>query len=93
MNAINNRLNEECQIALDTFRKLNDEKHAEICSKLEYCIGSFNHDHNPSGLFEFAVISLNILKEIKEKNPRKINKKVIEGIEKAILDFRSVNLY
>lgn len=68
-------------------RKLNNAKYSDIQSKLEWCIGSYSYDKNPSGLHEYGLKSLDLLKKVKSKEPRKINKKVIENLEKAILVF------
>jgi len=84
MNLVNERLQKSCQDALQAFKRLNKEEYAEIQSKLEWCLGSFENDKNPVGLHEFGVKSLEILKDVKAKQPRKVNKKVIDGLEKAI---------
>ncbi|MCD4790502.1 MAG: hypothetical protein K8R37_10920 [Bacteroidales bacterium] len=84
MNLVNERLQKSCQDALQAFQKLNKEEYAEIQSKLEWCLGSFENDKNPVGLHEFGVKSLKILKDVKVKQPRKVNKKVIDGLEKSI---------
>jgi len=73
-----------CENALNTFRKINPEEFSEIISKLEFVIGSYDFDKNPIGLYEFGEKALEILKKIKEKNPRKISKKLIEELEEAI---------
>lgn len=73
-----------CEAASQTFAKLNVEDYADLQSKLEYCIGSYDHDKNPSGLIEYGQIALNELKTFKEKNPRKVNKKVITDLEKNL---------
>ena len=89
MNLVNEQLKKSCEDAVVAFQKLNDKKYSDIQSKLEWCIGSYSYDRNPSGLHEFGVKSLDILKKVKSKEPRKVNKKVIDGLEKAILGFSS----
>ena len=84
MNEINENLKKNCQSALIAFRKLNKEELAEIQSKLEFVIGSYEYDKNPVGLNEYGIKALNKLKAIKIKQPRKINKKIIEGLEKSL---------
>ncbi len=73
-----------CEEAIKVFEKLNIEKQTEIISKLEYCIGSYDYDKNPTGLYEFGEIALNELKAYKKKNPRKINKKIIANLERYL---------
>jgi len=73
-----------CEAAVQTFAKLNKEEYAEIQSKLEYCIGSYDHDKNPSGLIEYGRMALAELKAFKEKNPRKVNRKILADLEKHL---------
>lgn len=84
MNTNREKLRDACELAAQTFKKLNPAEHKVIISKLEYCIGSFNFDKNPSGLFEFGYQALNLLKDIKQKNTRKVNKTVISSLEQAL---------
>ncbi len=84
MNEINEKLKKSCQEAVVAMQKLNSDKLTEIRSKLEWCIGSYDFDKNPVGLHEMGLKSLNMLKDIKQKQPRKVNKKVIDGLEKSI---------
>lgn len=84
MNEINEKLKKSCQEALVAMQKLNSEETTEIQSKLEWCIGSYDFDKNPAGLHEMGLVSLNMLKDIKQKQPRKVTKKVIDGLEKSI---------
>lgn len=73
-----------CEEAVGVFTKLNNKKQTEIKSKLEYCIGSYDHDKNPVGLYEYGEVALNELKSFKKQNPRKVNKKVIDNLEKFL---------
>ena len=84
MNSKNTQLTKSSQMAVDTFRKLKIEDHRNIISKLEWCMGSYQNDGNPEGLIALNAQSLEILKDIKKAHPRKVNKKVIERLEKAI---------
>lgn len=74
-----------CEAATTTFAKINNEAYADLQSKLAYCIGSYDHDKNPSGLIEYGEIALKELKTFKENNPRKVTKKVITDLEKNLL--------
>ena len=73
-----------CEDAVVTFTKLNLKEQTEIKSKLEYCIGSYDHDKNPAGLYEYGEIALNELRSFKKQNPRKVNKKVIDNLAKYL---------
>ena len=87
MNKINEKLVKSCNDALITFKKLNLEDYSELSSKLEWCIGSYEYDKNPDGLIEYGALALNALREYKSKNPRKVNKKIIENLEKVIGEY------
>lgn len=86
---VNEKLRNECQNALETLQKLNIARTAELQSKLEWCIGSYDYDQNPSGLAEFGGQALKELKKIKEKDPKKVTKKLIDGLESAIAKFEA----
>lgn len=78
------KLRKASEAAAQTFAKLNLEEYADLQSKLEYCIGSYDHDKNPSGLVEYGNVALAELKAVKEKSPRKVTKKVITDLEKSL---------
>ncbi len=86
---INENLRNECQQALEAIEKLNKPETAELQAKLAWCIGSYDHDKNPSGLYEYGSVALETMKDIKKTNPRKINKKVIEGLEVGLHNFEN----
>lgn len=87
MNLVNENLKKSCQDAVLAFQKLNTEEYTEMQSKIEWCVGSYEYDNNPEGLFECGIKSLETLKGIKAKQPRKVNKKVIDSLEKSILKY------
>ena len=86
---INENLRNSCQLALDTLEKLNRSETTELQSKLAWCLGSYDYDKNPSGLFEYGVVALEAMKSIKAGQPRKISKKVIEGLEVGLKSFEA----
>lgn len=86
---INDKLRNECLVALETLKKLNIAKTAELQANLEWCIGSYDYDKNPSGLAEFGSLALRELKKIKDKDPKKVTKKLIDGLEGAIAKFEA----
>ncbi|MBN2174584.1 MAG: hypothetical protein JW731_10655 [Bacteroidales bacterium] len=87
MNQVNENLRKSCEDAVNAFQKLNNEAYSDIQSKLQWCIGSYDFDQNPYGLQEYGTKSLDLLKKVKAKEPRKVNKKVIDGLEKALKNF------
>lgn len=87
MNAVNENLKQSCEGAVVAFQKLKTDEYTDIQSKLEWCIGSFENDNNPVGLHEYGAKSLEVLKSVKAEQPRKVTKKVIDNLEKAIKGF------
>lgn len=84
MSTNSEKLRDACELASSTLRKLNSTEYLDLASKLDYCIGSYNHDKNPSGLIEYGQHALNLLKDIKQKNARKVNKTVISSLEQSL---------
>ena len=78
------KLRDACELAAQTFRKLKNQDFQEITSKLDFCIGSYNFDKNPSGLYEYGYQALNMLKDFKQKNPRKVTKNVLTALEESL---------
>ena len=71
-----------CEAASQVFTKLKIEKYTDLQSKLDYCIGSYDYDKNPVGLYEIGIAAMKELEAFKMKNPRKVNKKVIADLKK-----------
>lgn len=90
-NEINDKLRNECQNALESLEKFNLPETAELQAKLAWCIGSYDYDKNPSGLSEFGSMALKQLIRIKEKNPKKVTKKLIDGLDAAIKNYETSN--
>ena len=88
-NTVNEKLFKNCEIALETLKKVNDPDTTELQTKLEWCVGSFSFDGNPVGLHEFGVVALQTLKDIKNENPKKVTKKVIDDLEKSIASYEA----
>lgn len=84
MNTKSEKLRDACELAAQTFRKLKNQDFQEITSKLDFCIGSYNFDKNPSGLYEYGYQALNMLKDFKQKNPRKVTKNVLTALEESL---------
>ena len=84
MDTKSERLSEACKLALQAFKKLKKPEFNDIISKLEFCIGSYNFDKNPSGLVEYGFKSLEMLKEIRKKYPAKVAARTITILEKSL---------
>jgi hypothetical protein len=85
MDTKSERLRDACEQAVQAFKKFNDSDFDDIISKLEFCIGSYNFDQNPSGLVEFGYKALDMLKEIKKTHPRKVSKDLLSALEDSLL--------
>jgi hypothetical protein len=84
MDTKSERLRDACDMAVQAFRKLNHTDFDDIISKLEFCIGSYNFDNNPSGLVEYGYKALGMLKEIKKTYPRKVSKTLLSALEDGL---------
>lgn len=68
--------------AKDKLTQLGIEE--QLVSEIEWCLGSYAHDQNPSGLFVKGVEAKEALEKFKKDNPRKVSKKLIEDLSKAV---------
>ncbi len=85
MDSKNEKLRNACQSALNTFKKISVPEYSDLQSKLEYCIGSYDFDKNPAGLYEYGSKALNALKTYKQNNPRKVTVKTVTDLEKSLV--------
>ena len=58
------KLRNACESAVTAFTKINNEEFSQIQANLEYCIGSYDNDKNPSGLYEFGNVAVTDLKKL-----------------------------
>ena len=80
----NQKIEKACRAAFEKFQKIGLEKYVDVQSKLEYVLGSYKHDGNPVGLYEFGAVALKELKKYKKAKPRLVSKKIIDDLEKAL---------
>lgn len=78
------RLRDACHEAVQAFKKINQPEFADIISKLDFCIGSYNFDKNPVGLVEYGHVALELLKEVKKESPRKVSQTLIKKLEESL---------
>jgi hypothetical protein len=67
---------------LDKLQSLGIEQ--QLQSELEWCLGSYRSDKNPSGLYEMVDRALIVLNSEKEKKTKGITAKWITDVEKAL---------
>lgn len=68
--------------ALAALEQLNIE--AGLRSEIQWCLGSYRHDQNPSGLLETLAKALSALKEAKAKNAKAVSAKLLTDLQKAL---------
>ncbi len=71
-----------CAEAKEKLEKLGVEQ--KIQEELAWVLGSYNYDRNPVGLYEIGSKALEALKTVKTEKPKKVSKKLIDTLEKAI---------
>lgn len=67
---------------LSKLQSLNIE--TQLQADLEWCIGSYRADQNPSGLYEMIDRARTVLNAEKEKKTKGVTVKLITDIEKAL---------
>jgi hypothetical protein len=80
----NENLKKACIESIEAIDKLETDELQELRSKLEFVVGSYEFDKNPVGLQEVGSDALEQFSSFKKKNPRKIAKKVLDGLEKSL---------
>ena len=76
------KLEKACQDAKAKLSSLRIEE--QLVSEIEWCLGSYSSDGNPIGLSQKAEIALNVLETYKKSKPKKVSKKLIDQIQKAL---------
>ncbi len=76
------KIEKACVDAKDKLTQLNIEE--ALVSEIEWCLGSYAADGNPEGLALKGGEALEALKKFKESNPRKVSKKLIDDLSKAL---------
>ncbi len=71
-----------CQISLAALATLDIEH--SLQSEINWCLGSYQNDGNPIGLFQMAERSLVVFKEEQVKKTKGITAKLVGDIEKAL---------
>ena len=56
----------------------------QLISEIEWCLGSYAHDGNADGLYVKGAEAHKALANFKDENPRKVSKKLLDDLEKAL---------
>ena len=76
------KLKTSLEAAKDKLASLGIEE--ALVSEIEWCLGSFAHDGNPDGLYSKGEEAVKALATFKKSNDRKVSKKIISDLEKAL---------
>lgn len=76
------KIEQACYEAKEKLIALGIEE--QLISEIEWCLGSFASDRNPEGLYQKGNEALKALTVYREKFPRKVAKKIIDDLEKAL---------
>ena len=68
--------------AKDKLMQLGIEE--QLISEIEWCLGSYASDGNPSGLILKTKEAKEALEVYKKSNPRKVSKKLLEELTKVL---------
>jgi hypothetical protein len=69
----------------DALAKLKALKAApDLQADIEWCLGSYRADKNPSGLYEMGEKALSVLTKAAEKNAKAVSKKLLTDLGKAL---------
>ena len=71
-----------CEDSLKKLRALNIE--LGLQADIEWCLGSYRNDNNPSGLYLMAERALQVFKFELSKDPKSVPAKLLKDIEKAL---------
>lgn len=67
---------------LTKLKTLNLEQ--QLQADIEWCLGSYRHDKNPTGLYEMAEKAFGIFKTEQAKKTKGITSKLVGDVEKAL---------
>jgi hypothetical protein len=77
-----NQIEKVCVESLKKLQELGIEQ--QLQSDIEWCLGSYRSDQNPSGLYEMAARTLTIFQAEKSKKTKGVTAKMITDLEGAL---------
>lgn len=79
--AVGIKIEDASSLALTKLKELELDK--QLQSDLEWCLGSYGYDQNPSGLYEMIQRAIAVFKAEKTKKTKGVTAKLITDLEKA----------
>lgn len=76
------KIKKALEVAKDKLSSLGIEE--KLISEIEWCLGSYAHDGNADGLLIKCEEAMKALIKFKKSNDRKVSKKLIEDLQKAL---------
>lgn len=70
------------QQVLDKLVKMDAEH--QLQAEIKWCLGSYNYDKNPKGLYETAAKALKYFTVTRESNPKAVPAKLVTDLTKAL---------
>lgn len=71
-----------CEAILEKLKALNLD--IGLQGEIEWCLGSYRFDKNPTGLYVMAERALPVFKTARAANPKAVSPKFLTAIEKAM---------
>jgi hypothetical protein len=56
----------------------------DLQADIEWCLGSYRHDNNPSGLYTMVGQALTVLEAAAQKNAKSVSAKLLTDLSKAL---------
>lgn len=76
------KVDQACEDALKKLQSLGIEP--QLQSEMEWCLGSYRHDNNPSGLYQMVERALEVLRAEVAKKTKGVTAKFIADLESAL---------
>jgi hypothetical protein len=71
-----------CETAFKKLQALGIEQ--QLQSEMEWCLGSYRHDNNPTGLYQMVERAITVFQSELTKKTKGVTAKLISDLEKAL---------
>jgi hypothetical protein len=73
------------KIAKEALKKLQQlNKDQQLQSEIEWCLGSYQYDKNPKGLYETSAKALKLFESLRAENPKAVPATLLADIRKVL---------
>jgi hypothetical protein len=77
-------LRDLCEKTALYFENLSNPLYNKIIADLRWCIGSYDNDYSPVGLYEYGENALILLNEYLKENPDEIGSLIVEELKNIL---------